>query len=111
MIGTKRIGIYNHIYPMGRLKNGQWVGIEATIPGAAPFFAPRSTTVRAMDVPNISGLNAGEQLPPGMPRGRAATVKDIKSELGFVRWTAYAALGLSAILVINSFRRIQWRAA
>ena len=110
VIGTKRVGFYNHIYPMGRLKSGRWVGIEATIPGAAPFFAPKSTKVRAMDVPNISGIDAGEQLAPRMLRSRAATVRDIKGELGFVRWIAYAGLGLSAILVFNSFRHLQRRA-
>ena len=111
VIGSKRPGVYNHIFPMARLKGGRWVGIEATIPGARPFFAPRSTTVRPMDVPAISGLGAGEVLPPGIPRSRPATVHDIKREIGFLRWIAYAGLGLSAILVFNSLRRVQWRAA
>jgi len=111
VIGSKRIGVYNHIYPMARLKSGRWVGIEATIPGAQPFFAPRSTTVRAMDVPNISGLGAGDRLPPGIPRSPQATVKQLKGEISFLKWIVYGAIGVGALLTYKSLRRVQWRSA
>jgi len=101
-VGTRKAGMYNHVYPMARLKDGSWVGLEATVPGARAFWAPPSTKTPPLDYPNVQGLNgldgpietaAAGVLRQVLPQTLAPAVEQLKTELKFLR---YAIFGLAA---------------
>lgn len=105
-VGTMTAGRYNHVYPMVRMKNGRWVGLEATIRKPRFGFWPASSTVAPMDSPNIGQMKildpfkqaSIEVLKESAPTILAPAVNQLTYELKFLRWAilaiTFAGLGV-----------------
>ena len=120
-VGTMIQGAYNHVYPMARLSNGLWIGLEATMRRfPQEGYTPRSTTMPALDVPNLGASSwaskltdplqkaALEIVPATMERTFRPVVTQLAEEVSYMRWVflALAALaGAGAFYVIRRSRR------
>ena len=121
-VGTMMPGSYNHVFPMARMKAGNWVALEATMRHfPQEGFTPQSTTVPALDVPNL-GQEPGwvskimdplqkralELVPATMERTFRPAVVQLTAELSYLRWVfiGLAALaGAGAFYLIRKSRR------
>lgn len=112
-VGTMVQGAYNHVFPMARLKNGLWIGLEATmVRYPREGFTPNSTTTPAMDVPNIGAASpfskitdplqkaALEIVPATMERTFRPVVNQMAEEISYLRWVF---LGLAAVAGAGAF--------
>ncbi|MGI0149785.1 MAG: hypothetical protein ACREDF_09685 [Thermoplasmata archaeon] len=120
-VGTISHGSYNHVYPMARLRNGIWIGLEATTRRfPREGFAPVSTTAPALDVPALGAERSSWETRLLDPVQRAASevlekttrpvMEQLRSEVSYLKWVFIglaAAAGAGAIYLLRrSSRRV-----